>query len=120
MYPRIHEYMNARPNNNQLITLYERVSYLPRIQQYPVDNTYNIVTSFSSFIMQALFHYCLLFCCLTNYFNTPEHFNCLFPLFIGCVLKMLFNFLISYIQFTTHTHTQKYQHMEKISGLQDT
>ena len=28
-------------NNNQLKTYYKRVSYLLRIQQYPVDNTYN-------------------------------------------------------------------------------
>ena len=34
---------NARPNNNQLITYYQHVNYLPRIQQYPVDNTYNTV-----------------------------------------------------------------------------
>ena len=40
MYPCIKR--NARPNNNQLITYYQRVSYLPRIQQYSVDNTYNI------------------------------------------------------------------------------
>ena len=33
---------NARPNNNQLITYYLSVSYLLRIQQYPVNNTYNI------------------------------------------------------------------------------
>ena len=33
---------NARPNNNQLITYYQRVSYLLRIQQHPVNNTYNI------------------------------------------------------------------------------
>ena len=32
---------NARPNNNQLITYYQRVSYLLRIQKYPVNNTYN-------------------------------------------------------------------------------
>ena len=32
---------NARPNNNQLITYYQHVSYLLRIQQYPVNNTYN-------------------------------------------------------------------------------
>ena len=40
--------MNARPNNNQLITYYLRVGYLKdgihhllQIQQYPVNNTYN-------------------------------------------------------------------------------
>ena len=32
---------NARPNNNQLITHYQPVSYLLRILQYPVNNTYN-------------------------------------------------------------------------------
>ena len=31
---------NARLNNNQLITHYQRVRYLPRIQQCPVNNTY--------------------------------------------------------------------------------
>ena len=39
MYPCINR--NARPNNNQLITYYLRVSYSLRIIQYPVDNTYN-------------------------------------------------------------------------------
>ena len=34
-------YRNARPNNNQLIAYYPRVGYLLRIQQYPVNNTYN-------------------------------------------------------------------------------
>ena len=38
MYP--HLYRNARPNNYQLITYYQCVSYLLRIQQYPVNNTY--------------------------------------------------------------------------------
>ena len=33
---------NARPNNNQLIIYYLHVHYLLRIQQYPVNNTYNI------------------------------------------------------------------------------
>ena len=33
---------NARPNNNQLITYYLPVCYLLRIQQYPVNTTYNI------------------------------------------------------------------------------
>ena len=33
--------MNARPNNNQLITYFIHVRYLLRIQQYPVNNTYN-------------------------------------------------------------------------------
>ena len=32
---------NARPNNNQRITYYQCVSYLPRILQYFVNNTYN-------------------------------------------------------------------------------
>ena len=31
---------NARLNSNQITTYYQPVSYLPRIQQYPVDNTY--------------------------------------------------------------------------------
>ena len=38
MYPCINR--NARPNNNQLITYYQRVHYLLRIQQYPVNNTF--------------------------------------------------------------------------------
>ena len=34
---------NARPNNNnQLITYYLHVRYLLRIQQYPLNTTYNI------------------------------------------------------------------------------
>ena len=33
--------MNARPNNNQLITYYLLVCYLLRIQQYPVNTNYN-------------------------------------------------------------------------------
>ena len=32
---------NAAPNNNELITYYQRVGYLLRIPQYPVNNTYN-------------------------------------------------------------------------------
>ena len=32
---------NARPNNNQLLTYYLRVRYLLRIQQYPLNTTYN-------------------------------------------------------------------------------
>ena len=32
---------NARPNNNQLITYYLHVRYLLRMQQYPVNTTYN-------------------------------------------------------------------------------
>ena len=36
---------NARPKNNQLITYYQRVSYLLRILQYLVNNTYNNVKS---------------------------------------------------------------------------
>ena len=32
---------NARPNNNQLINYYQRVRYLLRMQEYPVNNTYN-------------------------------------------------------------------------------
>ena len=32
---------NARPNNNQVITYYQRVRYLLQILQYPVNNTYN-------------------------------------------------------------------------------
>ena len=32
---------NARPNNKQLITYYQHVSYLLRILQYLVNNTYN-------------------------------------------------------------------------------
>ena len=32
---------NARPNNNQLITYYLPVCYLLRIQQKPVNTTYN-------------------------------------------------------------------------------
>ena len=39
MYPCINR--NSRPNNNQLITYYQLVSYLLRIQQYPVNNTNN-------------------------------------------------------------------------------
>ena len=40
---------NARPNNNQLITYYLCMRYLLRIQQYPVNNTYNIMsTSYST------------------------------------------------------------------------
>ena len=35
---------NTRPNNNQLITYYLRVRYLLRIQQYPVNTTYNKMT----------------------------------------------------------------------------
>ena len=31
---------NARPNNNQLITYYEYVSYLPEFIQYIVECTY--------------------------------------------------------------------------------
>ena len=33
---------NARPNNNQLINYYLPVCYLLRIQQYPVNSSYNI------------------------------------------------------------------------------
>ena len=33
----------ARPNNNQSITHYLPVCYFLRIQQYPVNTTYNIV-----------------------------------------------------------------------------
>ena len=33
--------MNSRPNNNQLITYYLPVCYFLRIQQYPVNTTYN-------------------------------------------------------------------------------
>ena len=32
---------NARPNNNQLKTYYQRVHYLLIIQQYPVNKTFN-------------------------------------------------------------------------------
>ena len=32
---------NARPTNNQLITYFLHVCYLLRIQQYPVNTTYN-------------------------------------------------------------------------------
>ena len=32
---------NARPNNNQLITYNQPVRYLLKIQQTPVNNTYN-------------------------------------------------------------------------------
>ena len=32
---------NARPNNNQLVTYNLHERYLLRIQQYPVNNTYN-------------------------------------------------------------------------------
>ena len=39
IYPCINR--NARPNNNQLITCNQRVPYLLRIQQYPVNNTNN-------------------------------------------------------------------------------
>ena len=39
MYPSINR--NARPNNNQLITYNQCVHYLLKIQQYPVNNTYN-------------------------------------------------------------------------------
>ena len=35
------ERLNARPNNNQLITYYLLVCYFLRIQQYPVNTTYN-------------------------------------------------------------------------------
>ena len=38
--------MNARPNNNKLITYYLPVCYLLRIQQYPVNTTYNIMVNF--------------------------------------------------------------------------
>ena len=37
---------NARPNNNQLITYYLRVRNLLRIQQYPVNPTYNTGTTY--------------------------------------------------------------------------
>ena len=36
--------MNARPSNNQLITYYLPVCYLLRMQQYPVNTTYNNMT----------------------------------------------------------------------------
>ena len=39
MYPCINK--NARPNDDQFINYYQRVSYLLRIQEYPVNNTYN-------------------------------------------------------------------------------
>ena len=42
MYPCIKR--NARPNNNQLKTYYQHVIYLLRIQQYPVNNIYNVKT----------------------------------------------------------------------------
>ena len=32
---------NARPNKSRLITYDQRVRYLLRIQQYPVNNIYN-------------------------------------------------------------------------------
>ena len=35
------EYTTSFDDNNQLITYYLRVHYLLRIQQYPVNNTYN-------------------------------------------------------------------------------
>ena len=34
---------NARPNNNQLITYYERVIYFQKYIKYSVDSTYNIL-----------------------------------------------------------------------------
>ena len=43
MYPCINR--NARPNNNQLITYYECVSYLLRI--HSIDNTYNTELNFN-------------------------------------------------------------------------
>ena len=36
---------NARPNNNQLITYGLCVRYLLRIQEYPVNTTYNKVSA---------------------------------------------------------------------------
>ena len=39
MYPSIKR--NARPNNIQLITYHLPLCYLLRIQQYPVNTTYN-------------------------------------------------------------------------------
>ena len=39
LYPCIN--WSARPNNNQLYTYFKHVSYSIRIQQYPVDKTYN-------------------------------------------------------------------------------
>ena len=44
---------NARPNNNQLITYSQRVSYLLRILQYPVNNTHNIA-AFARVIVVSL------------------------------------------------------------------
>ena len=38
---------NARPNNNQLITYYLCVRCLLRIQQYPINNTYNTFGTFT-------------------------------------------------------------------------
>ena len=46
---------NARPNNNQLIT-YQRVRYLLRIQQYPVNNTYNTQLMGFCFFQALLFN----------------------------------------------------------------
>ena len=37
--------MNARPHNNQLRTYFKCVHYLLRIQQYPVNTTYNTSSS---------------------------------------------------------------------------
>ena len=45
---------NARPNNNQLITHYQRVRDLLRIQQYPVNNTYNIGINLTSAYSYAI------------------------------------------------------------------
>ena len=39
---------NVRPNNNQLIVYYLYVHYLLRIQQFPVNTTYNISSTISS------------------------------------------------------------------------
>ena len=49
---------NARPNNNQLITYYLPVCYLPEIPQYPVNTTYNI--------------YCVLYMIHLHYCNTSQ------------------------------------------------
>ena len=46
--------MNARPNNNQLITYYLTVCYLLRIQQYPVNTTYNSKTNLPPCIRSIL------------------------------------------------------------------
>ena len=45
--------MNARPDNSQLIPYYLCVRYLSRIQQYPVNTTYNI--NFSDFSSSVVF-----------------------------------------------------------------